>query len=501
MACGLDGSKTNVYRERVVQTCSWVGEELVWKETSRTKETQSEGACMGQSCTLADGSKLTDGQSRTFYSDASPAGSCESVSETRTCNNGQLSGHTTHTQMSCSAWTSTDAWGACSADCGGMQTRTFVCKNEKGAIVDGSLCKQDKPSESRLCDGNPNAVRREERSVKQEESGSTKLCPANQIGMTISRRDVTTVSTYACIDHKVALEGTRVETGAWVTESMCRDYVPHRCSKDSLSNTEAKGRYKWMVKCQDQLPVIKDFLADFSKVKGEGNSTIDGKGRVLYPTFMNAATKPEKTWTAPKTDSAACTMPQLAYVAAVCVSSCATPDQEILAKVEANMKLRYMPFIDALTQKAGFVGTLQSESSMSSKDVQMTRVDNWVTELEDTDHDIRVFTMKSGRKLKITPNHPVVTEQGTMKQAGEFRAGESLVMLGGQLDPIVRIDDTKYFGKVYNVFVKSASLHHNIVVTNGYLNGTAFYQNEGAVNLNRALFREKMTRGVFGHGK
>jgi len=36
-----------------------------------------------------------------------------------------------------------------------------------------------------------------------------------------------------------------------------------------------------------------------------------------------------------------------------------------------------------------------------------------------------------------------------------------------------------------------------VVVTNGYLNGTAFYQNEGSKFMNRALFRQQLFRGAF----
>ena len=53
-----------------------------------------------------------------------------------------------------------------------------------------------------------------------------------------------------------------------------------------------------------------------------------------------------------------------------------------------------------------------------------------------------------------------------------------------------------YFGKVYNLFVKSSALHKNIVVTNGYLNGTAYFQNDGAQHLNRQLFRGALIKGV-----
>ncbi len=105
--------------------------------------------------------------------------------------------------------------------------------------------------------------------------------------------------------------------------------------------------------------------------------------------------------------------------------------------------------------------------------------------------------MRSGGTLKMTPNHPLIAADGSMKLAKDFKVGQSLVRLGGHPDEIVSMHDSIHFGKVYNVFVKSNDLHHNVVVTNGYLNGTAFYQNEGAGNLNRQILRGKLVRGIF----
>lgn len=394
------------------------------------------------------------------------------------------------------SWVATESWTSCSDNCGGMQSRIYECRDNNGSVANPNLCATSAPVETRLCDGNPLAVQREERETSQEQGGSTTLCPKNQIGVVVMTRDVTTVRTYMCIDHKVQIGSERKEYGNWVKESYCRDYVAHRCSQDSLSTTEAKGRYAWMVKCKDEDPTIKEFLEKFGDVKKNGWGLNTGSRR-LYPTFMNTAYKPEKPWIAPKNSKASCAMPTSAYVAAVCVSSCATPDQEILAQAEAKMKMRYVPFVEALLKNYGFVSTLQSNSSMSSKSVVKTKVDQWVDELVDTNHEIVEFHMKSGRILKLTPNHPVVTDQGSLKTAGEFKVGESLVMLGGDLDPIVSINEVNYFGKVYNVFVKSNSIHKNIVVTNGYLNGTAFFQNEGQQYLNRVVLRDKLLRGVF----
>ncbi len=504
---------------------------------------------------------LKNGESRTLYSSKSPVGSCQDVQSVRTCTNGVLSGSDTAKYLSCNAgcgdfgihgttvvgvvvgevsvpvqcqwgetgvtstysqiadkscnngtvvtsntrqgdiktagvcpvykWASTDNWTACSADCGGEQARIIECRDAAGVAVADERCGARPSPEVRVCDGNPEAVAKSESKVTTEEAPSCATCPKNQIGVIVKERDVTTTVVTACVNHTIE-SSTVVTNGAWRTESYCRDLTPARCSQDSLSNDQAHARHQWMVKCQGTNPVIKEFLTQFEEVKYQGHG-LDTAGRVLYPTFMSTQTK--KPWIAPKTASASCTIPENVYVAGVCLSSCATPEQQIL--VERENKFKYMSFIDALTQNVPQVATLQSNSTMASKELASTKVDVWVTEMLDGDHDILIFNMKSGGQLKLTTNHPILTADGVMKISGDFKVGESLVQLGGKLDPIVSIEKAVHHGKVYNVFVKSSDLRKNVVVTNGYLNGTAFYQNEGAKFLNRAMFRENLFRGAF----
>lgn len=572
VACGLNGKKTVSYRERIKEECKLVVEKLTWVEVSRNKEVTNEGECQGQSCQLPDGSLLPDGGSKVMYSTSTPVNSCSSVSETRTCNNGVLSGSATHTQVTCHEgcgnfgshgtvktgvvtgevkvplkcsfgeegffdlyteisdqtctdgsivssntrqgtmteagkcpvykYVSTEEFTACTADCGGKQNRIFICVDDKGTKVDNIRCAdQVMPVEERLCDANPEAVRSQSSATTLEEANSSSKCPANQIGVIVKTREVVTTKTFACIDHSVQLESEVAVPGAWVEEKYCRDYVARRCSHDSLSNTEAKGRYDWMVKCQDQLPVIKEFLASFADVTvsvGGKKVGLGSAGQELYATFMDRAYNPEKAWIAPKKANAACTMPATAYVATVCVSSCATPEQQILAEDVVSKKLKYMSFIDAFTQQTANVGTMQSADSLNKNAVVKTKVDQWVSELVDGNHEILVFKMKSGRELRVTKNHPILDKDGSMKVAEEFKIGEALVQSGGTLDPIVSINEISYFGKVYNVFVQSNAPHKNVVLINGYLNGSAFFQNAGAKEMNRTIFRNNMTRGVFG---
>lgn len=518
-ACGLNGTKTVTYHDQITETCSVQNEKLAWLQTSTTPVKESEGPCQGQSCTSGSTVVANDGVvTGVVIGQTQVPLTCE-FGETafdtynqitdQTCQNGQLVSGTSRqgslvTAGACPtySWVESSSWSSCSADCGGTQSRVFECRDSNGAIADSARCALAQPTEVQVCDGNPSAAGHSDVAVTSESAGNTKMCPANQIGVTVSKRDVTTTTVYACIDHQIQQASQSVSAGAWVTESYCRTYTAYRCSQDSLSNTDAKGRYQWMLKCQDQIPVVKQFLTEFATVtlngppKDDFVAKIDGKSRILYPTFMNNATTPEKVWIAPKVATASCTIPSTAYVAAVCVSSCATPDQEILAQVEEKFKMRKVSFIDALTQNYKKVAIL-SGGDMGSRKVQAFPVDQWVTEMLDTQHDIRNFTMKSGGKIRLTPNHPVVAADGSIRLAQDFKVGESLVRFGGDLDEIVSIDDVQYFGKVYNLFVKSADPLKNIVVTNGYLNGTAYFQNEGSGDVNRLLLRQKLIQGVF----
>lgn len=395
------------------------------------------------------------------------------------------------------AWHATNQYTTCSADCGGIQSMIYECRNNLGEKVDNSRCAgQIQIEKTRMCDGNPEAVRRIDTTSASEQVTSANKCPKNQIGVILQNRDVITKKTYACINHKVDLEGTVVEYTPWVEERYCRDYVAYRCTGDSLSNTQAHGRYEWMVKCAPEVPMLKEFLENFDNVKA-GNIAIDST-RSLYPTFMNSSTRPEKKWLAPTVKTASCTIPEGVYIAAVCVSSCAIPQEKIMAQSNAGAKIGAVEFINALANKYERVATMTKNSTMSDRQLKASKVEQWVTELEDVEQPVLVFTMESGKTLSVTPNHPLLKKDGSMDTADKFKAGDALVALGGELDPIQSIESIIYFGKVYNVFVKSSVPQENIVVTNGYLNGSAYFQNEGAGNMNKTLLRKKLTKGVFG---
>ena len=467
-------------------------------------------------CSL-NGQVIEHGKSITAYELSKVKCDQKCSSQVRTCTNGQLSG--SFTQLSCVVeakpkWIATEEWTKCTADCGGRQERIYKCVDSSGQSVDPSKCgvrivdDNRKNNDVRICDGDPNRTNKEVVTKFEEDAPSSKLCPANQIGVIFKSREVSKIEFYGCKDHQIRKLSEKVSYSAWTEENYCKDFTPYRCSQDSISNNEAKGRYDWMVKCQSKLPIVKEFLENFDDVLGmstknkdpntaTGQVGLDTKRR-LYPTFIDAANG--KPWIAPKKVDAVCEMPKKAFIAAVCVSSCATPEQEILVHIQESKKFKSQTFLESLKNKTKFVASLHSDNGRDDDqklELRKTKVENWVTELIDTEHDIIVFKMKSGGELRLTPNHPLVTVDGRIKFAADFKVGDSLLKLGGDHDPIVGLENIKYFGKVYNVFVNSNDKLKNIVVTNGYLNGTAFYQNEGADNANKKILKTRLLKDAF----
>jgi hypothetical protein len=102
----------------------------------------------------------------------------------------------------------------------------------------------------------------------------------------------------------------------------------------------------------------------------------------------------------------------------------------------------------------------------------------------------------SGKKLTVTTRHALLDSEGRMREADTLRVGESLVQMDGTPDPIIQLHPRRYYGKVYNVHPWSGSSMKNVVVAEGLLSGSVYYQNEGVKDLNRDLFRLHLPSGL-----
>lgn len=189
----------------------------------------------------------------------------------------------------------------------------------------------------------------------------------------------------------------------------------------------------------------------------------------------------------------ACSAPDVIKIAAICTSSCTTAEAQLLADFKAK---KSTTFIRALTEKLPEISTLNKESTLGSFKLQQTKVDQFITEFEDANIPLLTFTMASGKQVKFTKNHPILTAKGQMKTAENFKIGDSFLKLDRQSDKIVEISEELFHGKVYNVALMSSDPKENILVTEGYLNGTSWYQNAGSDLVNQEILARQLISGT-----
>jgi hypothetical protein len=388
-----------------------------------------------------------------------------------------------------------DQWSACSADCGGTQSQQYVCKSNFGEVVDDSKCTTPKPVTTRVCDAKTGSWND---GMEIISPSTREVCPGLYLGY-IEKVYQKPVS-YSCVNHvKTKALG---EQTLLATNNYCSAIQPARCSHDSLSVTESLNRLNWMKACQDQVPVIKTFFdiiggADqLSMYLNDTSSKLYGtaRPRPLYVTFSDKNNTP---WIAPKTFDAKkynCTTPSDVKIFGICTSSCYTPDQKLLFSVSG--KQQYIPIIDAIAQAQPTIVTLGQESMLEKLVFSTAPIAHFVSELVDTNHKILVFNTQTGGRLSVTYNHPLVASDGVIREASDFKVGDQLIRADGSFDEITNIEDTIYPGKVHNVLPYGESTMGNIVVAEGFLSGSAYFQNDGVNYMNQKILRSNLLQGV-----
>lgn len=393
-------------------------------------------------------------------------------------------------------WVAASTWSSCNQDCGGTQTQDYICKNNFGETVADSKCTSAKPVVSRACNSKTSPWTD---GMEIVSPSSREACPGLYLGY-VEKTYQKPIS-YSCVDYKkVKTLGNQVLLS---THNYCSAIQPARCSQDSLAPAEALNRLNWMKACQEKVSVIKTFFdiiggADqLSKYLNDTSSAQYGKDRPrpLYITFSDQANKP---WIAPKTYTTAaaanCTVPADLKIFGICTSSCYTPDQKLLFNVAG--KQEYIPIIDAINQKQDSIMTLTQDSVMEQLKYEPTSIAHFVSELVDTNHKIRTFNTVSGGKLSVTYNHPLVASDGVIREASDFKVGDQLIKADGSFDEVSSIDEIIYPGKVHNVLPYGESTLGNIIVSEGFLSGSAYYQNDGVNYMNQQILRSNLLQGV-----
>lgn len=174
----------------------------------------------------------------------------------------------------------------------------------------------------------------------------------------------------------------------------------------------------------------------------------------------------------------------------VCQPGCYTPDQEV--RFAGGM----VPIQRAVDKGVIDVVTLAPEATLDKLLFMTNEVASFTFDMKDAEQDILVFETASGNHIKVTTEHPLVAEDGSIRRAADFREGEGLVREDGSPDAITSIETVRWYGRTYNLRPVTTDLVSNVVVAQGYLNGSGRYQLEYLRELNRVILRENIPTDV-----
>jgi hypothetical protein len=174
------------------------------------------------------------------------------------------------------------------------------------------------------------------------------------------------------------------------------------------------------------------------------------------------------------------------WVAGYCESSCYTPDQSLrFSNGDVNI-------VEALGTKRTDLVTLSPDATLDDLTTQVSQVLNYTLELRDAKNPIVKLTTASGGSLTVTTEHPVITSKGQLVKAESLVEGDALLLANGTPDPITHIEKGSHFGKVYNIKPVSPEPVANILIAQGFLVGSARFQNDDVGYINRILLFRKV---------
>lgn len=281
-----------------------------------------------------------------------------------------------------------------------------------------------------------------------------------------------------------------------------------RCEEDSLDPAQARERVAWYAKnypeeivsqaraVTGRNPTLEQALGWYNRYMLEDPVFGGPAERPSYPTFVLADyTNPDPKYFAPKDANGPANKPANYLWLGTCLSSCYKPGVEVLFAGDGG-EFKSVAIDLAMKQSISKVATLSEESTLEWPQLTSHEVAFYTESITETDHDIFDLIMASGGELKVTANHPLVDSTGHIREARTFEIGDKLMRADGTQDPIASISYEAFHGRVYNVASREASLLGQVVVANGYLNGSAWYQNAGLRNLNRGLLRSSLPADV-----
>jgi len=258
-----------------------------------------------------------------------------------------------------------------------------------------------------------------------------------------------------------------------------------RCATwgDSLDGPQAAARWGWAKRCD---PSIKQILQIAPHLlPDEQAKDQNGAVRTTYPVYGITASegsyKNPKSYFAPKSANGDCNLPEDYHIVFLCLGGCFTPDQLVLTP-EAYKDIKSMN-----DEKYPLVVSF-FENEDGGLDTKTREVEYYTSSAIEGEHEIYIFKTASGHKVKVTEEHPLINDEGRVFQAADFKVGQSLMSPKGA-EEIVSIEKEKYFGKVYNLSIKSNRVEEKVLLAQGVLSADVTYQNENSVRLGQMIFR------------
>lgn len=260
-----------------------------------------------------------------------------------------------------------------------------------------------------------------------------------------------------------------------------------RCKNDSLDNSQAERRLAW-AKRHNVIP--EDQIESMIYVVRKGQAV--KRDRFQYPMFgtWNGNRHQSKLWR-PEDHKFPATLPSNIEWLAICTASCYTSDQQLLT---AN---GYIPIAEAESSQVSEIMVVSKGSALGSVSTSKARVGKYTRSFRDTDHEVLNFSTSGGGTISVTKGHVLVDGQGVLKVAADFKEGDSLLTAEGEPDAITSITKEDYFGSVYNVRPQSLDYDQNLVIVQGFINGSDRFQNDWANSIGKSVLIKSIPDDLF----
>lgn len=261
--------------------------------------------------------------------------------------------------------------------------------------------------------------------------------------------------------------------------------LQQRCQEDQLSNNaQAEARFQWAFNCHYIHPNYRQIFTQYFDVPTMQWRNLE---KWKYPIFST----PAEPFTFFKSYNGSCNLPDGYIWLTNCESGCYAPDQEV------RFAKGFLTLPDAYAQGEASIVTVAGDAGLDDLRFEEHKVGHYVASVTEADEQLVVLETKSGGKLKVTKNHPLVVASGEIKDAGKLVTGDQLVRETGEFDAIVSITTEDFHGKVWNVAPETHDATTNVIVAEGYLNGSHNYQSGAIRDLNRLTARETLPADLY----